>query len=76
MKIIKGKASTSRSIDNICTCILYNMIFRYIGEKYKPSNEGFCLEISPEGRTPNGDISSKSPELPGLYFSHIYSRVQ
>ena len=44
-------------------------------EKYKPGNKGFCLEISPEGRRPKGDISSKSPELPGLYFSHIFLKI-
>ena len=51
------------------------MILRSIWEKYKPGNEGFCLEISPEGRRPEGDISSKSPELPGLYFSHIDLKI-
>ena len=54
---------------------IYNMILRSICEKYKPGNEGFCLEISPSRLQPLGDTSSKSPELPGLYFSHIDLKI-
>ena len=56
-------------------CIIYNIILRYIWEKYKPGNEVFCLEISPSSLWSKGDISSESPELPGLYFPHVCRKI-